>query len=228
MTVQVDEFAKRAKIDPDFAGGFRIIGISQGTLLGRGYIQRYSWRDEYPTADKFMAIHGPLMGVGKLPLCSPTDGTIGSFCNLLNTLTGDAAYRPVFQTSLAQANYYRHPCYTEDYLGTSFLPPLNFETTQSYPEVGEVRGMEDLSELILVKALQDTVVYPLESSWFGIYKDGSCGFDEVLTMEEGEYFKDFGLNTLNRRGKIALETTPRGHVQLSDTELTGLVQKYFD
>lgn len=229
MNEQVDEFARRVQADEDFAGGFKVVGLSQGALIARGYVQRYSWRSDFPSAKSLLSIHGPLMGVGKLPLCSPTDGTIGSFCNLLNTITGEAAYRPPIQNNLAQSNYYRHPCYLPDYLETSYLPPLNFETETVFPEVGEVQGLDSLEELILIKADNEDVIFPAESSWFGLYTDNACGFDEVTDMLDADYFKNdsFGLKSLYNSNRMHFERTAGGHIQITSTELTNVLQKYW-
>lgn len=38
----MDEFAKTVQSDPKLAGGFNVVGLSQGGLVVRGYIQQYN------------------------------------------------------------------------------------------------------------------------------------------------------------------------------------------
>ncbi len=39
---QVDEFAKVVASDPKLAGGFNVVGLSQGGLIIRAYVQQYN------------------------------------------------------------------------------------------------------------------------------------------------------------------------------------------
>lgn len=39
---QIDEFAATVRADPKLAGGFNVVGLSQGGLVVRGYVERYN------------------------------------------------------------------------------------------------------------------------------------------------------------------------------------------
>ena len=64
MDGNVDEFATRVRADPALAGGFNAFGLSQGSNVIRGYIQRYN----DPPVVTFMALSSPIVGVGAFPI----------------------------------------------------------------------------------------------------------------------------------------------------------------
>jgi palmitoyl-protein thioesterase len=59
----VDEFAKLVQSDPKLANGFSAVGLSQGNLVIRGYVEKYN----NPPVKTFVSICGPHSGVGACP-----------------------------------------------------------------------------------------------------------------------------------------------------------------
>merc|ERR1712238_449606 len=71
------------------------------------------------------------------------------------------------------------------------------------------------------------MVYPNEGEHWGSLADGSYG--EALAMKDTKFYKDnlFGLKDADEAGKIHFETTPGDHLQFTDAELYGWLDKYF-
>ncbi|TDH73100.1 hypothetical protein CCR75_004725 [Bremia lactucae] len=219
MNNQTDRFANIVRKDPHLANGFNAIGFSQGNLLIRAYIERFN----DPPVRKFISFHGPLAGVGGLPRCSP----LNFICKGIDELIGEAAYAKRVQERLAQANYFRDPLRISAYLKhAEFLPDLNNEKAslnQTYKE-----NFIQLQSLVLVRASKDTQVWPKESEWFGMYRDGDP-YKHVLEFNETRWYQEdlFGLQTLDKGGKVHFLSTDGDHLQFSVEFLLGVVAKYF-
>ncbi|KAI9920764.1 hypothetical protein PsorP6_000534 [Peronosclerospora sorghi] len=224
MDNQTDMFAKIVQEDPQLAQGFNAAGFSQGNLLIRAYIERYN----NPPVYNFISFHGPLAGVGGLPRCSPLNfickeiDKTGLFPCSFSVLT-----LLFISEHLAQANYYRDSLLIEAYLKhAKFLPDLNNEkslTNQKYKE-----NFSKLQNLVLVRANQDTQVFPKESEWFGMYQDGDPN-KTVLGFNETRWYQEdlFGLKTLDEAGKVHFLSTEGDHLRFSLEFLLGVVDKYF-
>ena len=125
MDANVDEFAARVRADENLRGGFNAFGLSQGSNVIRGYIQRYN----DPPVVSFLSISSPISGVAAFPYCAPDAPLIGVICQLLAEVLGELAYLPLFQSFLFQANYYRDPTQlqSENYRLNSQLAQWNNE-----------------------------------------------------------------------------------------------------
>lgn len=79
----------------------------------------------------------------------------------------------------------------------------------------------------MIKANQDTMVFPNEGEHWGHYKDGSL--TEVLTMRETDWYKEdrWGLRTVDEAGKIVFNETDGDHLQFTDEQLVWWVHNYF-
>lgn len=79
----------------------------------------------------------------------------------------------------------------------------------------------------MVKALGDTMVFPNEGEHWGCFADNS--FTKILKMNETIWYKSdlFGLKTADDQGKIYFEETPGNHLQFSEKQLFGWLDKYF-
>ncbi|KAG6586588.1 Palmitoyl-protein thioesterase 1 [Phytophthora cinnamomi] len=219
MNNQTDWFAKIVREDPQLANGFNAIGFSQGNLLVRAYIERFN----DPPVFNFISFHGPLAGVGGLPRCSP----LNIICKEIDKLIGEAVYTERVQNRIAQANYYRDPLRIEAYLKhAQFLPDLNNENTpanQTYKD-----NFIKLQNLVLVCANKDTQVFPKESEWFGMYQDGDP-YKTILGFNETRWYREdlFGLQTLDKAGKVHFLSTDGDHLRFSIEFLLSVVDKYF-
>jgi len=217
MNKEVTAFAAHVRADPKLAQGFNAIGLSQGNLIIRGYVERFN----DPPVVNWLSVHGPLVGVIGFPHCNFSS----EICKLFDEFLGGIAYTSLAQGILAQANYLRDPLrIAEFYKNTNFLPDLDNEVTvnATYKE-----NFSKLTKLVLVKALEDTMVVPNDSEWFGYYADGST--KTMLSMKQTKWYTQdlFGLQTLDQAGKIFFETTPGDHLQFTTTWLLAQIDKYF-
>jgi len=216
MDKEVDVFAAAVRADKNLAGGFNAIGYSQGGLIIRGYVEKYN----NPPVHVFISIHGPFVGVAGFPHCNFSS----SICKLFDNFLGAMAYTSFSQSMLAQANYLRDPLRIPQYLQHStYLPEVNNERTVNATFTS---NLESLDKLVCVKALQDTMVIPNESEWWGFYADGSA--TKVLSKEDTTWYQQdlFGLRTLVAAGKYVTYTTPGDHLQFDDKFLLSLVDQY--
>jgi palmitoyl-protein thioesterase len=215
---QVDYFASVVQNDNHLIQGFNAIGYSQGNLVIRGYIERYN----NPPVKNFISMHGPLAGVGSFPNC-PIEKP---FCRLFAEILGLLAYHPKVQDHLAQANYYRDPYRTEEFLSIArFLPDINNEDDSKNSSYSS--QWSSLESVCLVKALSDTVVIPKDSEWFGFFQENS--FKDIWDFSETPWYLNdlFGLQTLNKAGKVYFNTTDDNHLEFETDYLLELVGLYF-
>ncbi|KAH9127860.1 hypothetical protein AeMF1_001900 [Aphanomyces euteiches] len=218
MDEQVARFAAIVARDPNLRKGFHGIGFSQGGLIIRGYIERFN----DPPVIGFLACHSPLAGIGSLPICNPKD----FFCRQLNKFFGEFAYSNELQHKLAQSNYYRDPTRINEYLHhVRYLPDINNERAET--NATYKNNFASLRQLIMVRALRDTQISPIMSSWFGAYKDGD--WSTILPMNETAWYQSdsFGLKTLHTSGRVTMYETPDNHLQFSDETLAKWVHDHF-
>merc|ERR1712072_1017930 len=222
MNDNVDVFAKAIKNNTELAGGFNAVGFSQGNSLFRGYIQKYN----DPPVSTFLSVHGIVSGVASFPHCNPT-GLLGPACRLISKfLVGPIAYTEFVQKRLFQANYFRQPDALShaSYKKSSELAQWNNEGETVDPSIKVNFGK--VKRWAMIKALKDTMVYPNDGEWWGMFdKDGKTR----LAMNQTEWYtKDlFGLKTADQAGKIKFASTPGNHLQFTEKDLFGWVDSYF-
>jgi palmitoyl-protein thioesterase len=80
---------------------------------------------------------------------------------------------------------------------------------------------------VLVRANGDTQVFPSESEWFGAYEDED--YQRVLKFNETKWYHEdsFGLQTLDKAGKVHFLATEGNHLQFSIAFVLEVVDKYF-
>jgi len=77
----------------------------------------------------------------------------------------------------------------------------------------------------MIKAVKDTMIYPNDGEWWGSFDvDGKTR----LAMNQTDWYKKdlFGLKTADQAGKIMFDTSPGDHLQFTEQELYGWVDKY--
>jgi palmitoyl-protein thioesterase len=224
MDKSVDVFAEKIQADPNLKGGFNAIGFSQGNSLIRGYIEKYN----DPPVNTFISVHGTVMGVSALPGCFSQGKPLGLVCKAVAEGLGDLAYNSVVQGILFQAGYYRDPARTSSqaYLKHSQIAKWNNEDSTSI-NATYTSNFAKVKKFAMVKALKDSMVFPNEGEHWGSEPDGSFG--TPLEMKDTKFYKDnlFGLKDADAANKIFYETTPGDHLQFTNAELLGWVDKYF-
>eukprot|EP01059_Diplonema_ambulator_P027496 TRINITY_DN456_c0_g3_i1.p3 TRINITY_DN456_c0_g3~~TRINITY_DN456_c0_g3_i1.p3 ORF type:complete len:313 (+),score=154.14 TRINITY_DN456_c0_g3_i1:88-1026(+) len=222
MNRNVEIFAKKVKEDPQLAGGFNAIGLSQGNSVIRGYIQKHN----DPPVKTWLSIHGTVMGVAGFPNCNPS-GLLAPVCDVLDEKLGDEAYYPETQDMLFQANYFRDPMRvnTTQYKENSQIAEWNGEGPSVNPVYKE--NFVKVERFAMIKALKDTMVYPNWGEWWGSFAPGSYHVIQKIN-ETDMYQRDtFGLKTVHEAGKILFNTTDGNHLVFSMADLEWWVNNYF-
>ena len=92
------------------------------------------------------------------------------------------------QNFLAPAEYWHDPLNEKLYRDSSiFLADINNErgVNENYKT-----NLQQLKKFVMVKFTRDTIVQPMESEWFGFYKEGTI--KEVYTLQESILFNEVG------------------------------------
>jgi palmitoyl-protein thioesterase len=218
MDWQLKELCMAIYNIPELEGGFHFIGMSQGGLLARGYVQRCN---RFPVRNLITWV-------------SPHAGVYG-----FNEVYFDwkKVYTPLYQRLYSFSGYWKDPYQYETYLANSiFLPYLNNESPnmEAYAERGfdfqtNRERITSLENFVMIWSGNDDVITPPQSGRFEFY-DIVCGTRETPGCQEliasdslkiqnffnsSQYRKNLlGLRTLYMNGKLhILETncTHSGH-----------------
>lgn len=157
-----------------------------------------------------ITVGGQHQGIFGLPNCpSLTRKSCDYFRKALNY----AAYAGWLQKFLVQATYWHDPLNEDLYSSkSSFLADINnaVHINKDY-----IERLQKLNKFVMIKFENDTIVQPLETSWFGFYKPGSDS--QLLALEESEiYLKErLGLRAMNEEGKLVFLALEGNHMQIN-------------
>lgn len=204
---QIDMVCQKLAADKKLQAGYNAIGFSQGGQFLRAIAQRCP----SPPMLNLISVGGQHQGVFGLPHC-PANSTI---CEFIRKQLDKGAYLPEIQDRLVQAEYWHDPLNEKEYQQKSvFLADINQERTvnQTYKN-----NLLKLKNLVLVQFLQDTMVEPKESEWFGYYVPGQD--KKLYTMFESPLYTEdkLGLKTLNDTGRIHFLSSDTDHLQFTET-----------
>jgi palmitoyl-protein thioesterase len=192
------------------ADGKRVnmVAISQGGLLARCYVEKYSHMSEYSGVDLLLTMGTPHMGV--------------FFAD-----DPDPFYKNVIR------DYWKDPFRYQDYLRTNeFLSELNNEREHNESELYR-SNMLGLKELGIVWTSVDEVVQPLESARFEYYNTtAAMERGELVVVPLGlsnTYVKDLiGLRGLDEAGRLVLVETDCAHDAFKREEcFGGVIDRFF-
>jgi palmitoyl-protein thioesterase len=204
---QAQEACDIIKSDPNFAGDFSIVGLSQGALLGRIVLEAC---DMPGRVKRFVSIGGPHMGVGAFPHCGG-----GFICKLVNNVIGSAVYYSYIQNHVGPAGYFKDINHYNSFLGVSPLADINNENqhkNNSYKE-----RFSNLEKVVLIKFASDTMIIPKETAWFQFYDQNK----QVAKLEDSEFYKNdyIGLRKLNEESKIHFVELPGDHLRFNNDDI---------
>ena len=188
---QVDELKNTIYKIPELKEGFDFIGISQGGLIGRAYVQVYNHQPHY-RVDNLITLVTPHGGV--------YDKNLG-FINF---------YTKKMQNSLSFSNYWRNPNELVQYLShSSFLADANNERLNKNETYK--KNIMNLENFVMVYSPNDEIIKPYESGVFAIF-DRKLHTVDLKSSEL--YKKDWlGLKYLDENNKLFLEQTNCTHVE---------------
>lgn len=175
---------------PMLKNGFDFIGMSQGGVLARGYVEK---------CNKF-----PVRNL--INLVSPNGGVIQNVdINM---------YTPFNQAHLSISGYWRDPLNIETYLQYClYLPIINNERETELSAVYK-KNILSLDNYIVVWSPNDDVINPPESGKFSVY---DTNYDVVPLEITQMYIEDrLGLRSLAEKGRFNTYETNCTHVEHRD------------
>uniref|UniRef100_A0A8C2CET1 Palmitoyl-protein thioesterase 1 n=1 Tax=Cyprinus carpio TaxID=7962 RepID=A0A8C2CET1_CYPCA len=192
--------------DPKLKGGYNAMGFSQGSQFLRGVVQRCP----DPPMKNLISVGGQHQGVFCLPRFP---GESSHICDWIRKMLNSGAYTDTVQKHLVQAQYWHDPLNDDLYKKHSlFLADINQErvVNETYK-----KNLMSLNKFVMVKFLQDTMVDPVDSEWFGFYKPGQA--KELETLQESAIYTEdrLGLAEMDSAGKLVFLATDGDHLQFT-------------
>ncbi|XP_043940741.1 palmitoyl-protein thioesterase 1 [Protopterus annectens] len=192
--------------DPKLQGGYNSMGFSQGGQFLRAVAQRCP----SPPMLNLISFGGQHQGVFGLPHCP---GESSKICDWIRMALNVGAYTKLIQEHLVQAEYWHDPLNEELYRNNSlFLADINQEVmvNESYK-----KNMLSLKKFVMVKFLQDSMVDPKDTEWFGFYKPGQS--KETFTLQESPLYTEdrLGLKQMDKAGQLVFLSADGDHLQFS-------------
>lgn len=190
LPIQLNELCDIIYSIDDLKDGFDFIGMSQGGLLARGYVEQCNI---YPVFNL-------------ITLVSPHGGVIKDI-NL-------DMYSDFIQDHLSVGGYWRDPLQLSTYLDKcNYLPLLNNEK-ESYLSEQQKMNIKSLDNFVLVWSREDTTVTPSQSAKFSFYDKNF----NIIDIEDTELYKEdlLGLKYLNEYNKFHIYETNCTHVEHRD------------
>jgi palmitoyl-protein thioesterase len=194
--------------DTRLAQGFNAIGFSQGGQFFRAYVERFN----NPSVYNLISIGGQHQGVFGFPNCPGVNYTL---CEYVRELLNYGAYESFVQDHLVQAEYWQDPLNEAEYLAKSvFLPDIN--NNLATQNATYKQNMLTLQNFVMVMFLNDTMVQPRESEWFGFYVAGQDR--NTYTLQESPLYTEdwIGMKQLDSEGKLTFLSTLGEHLQFTE------------
>ncbi|XP_054712801.1 palmitoyl-protein thioesterase 1-like [Uloborus diversus] len=173
--------------------GYNAIGFSQGSQFLRAIAQRCP----NPAMKTLITFGGQHQGVYGFPRCPSENVTL---CDYVRRLLNVGAYVGWIQKHLVQAQYWHDPLHEDEYKTKSiFLADINNERVKNKTYKNNLKRLENF---VMIKFLQDRMVDPKESEWFGYYKPGQS--NDILKLQDTKLYKEdwLGLKEMDQKGKL--------------------------
>ncbi|XP_055655917.1 palmitoyl-protein thioesterase 1 [Falco peregrinus] len=227
---QVREVCSQLAKDPHLKGGYNAMGFSQGGQFLRAVAQRCP----SPPMLNLISIGGQHQGVYGFPRCP---GESSHICDWIRKTLDLGAYTQAVQEHLVQAEYWHDPLKEDDYRKNSiFLADINQERVRTWLmakwfssdldlfSIAFIQGINEtykknlmaLKKFVMVKFLNDTMVDPPISEWFGFYKSGQA--KETIPLKETLLYKEdrLGLQEMDKAGKLVFLGVKGDHLHFSE------------
>ena len=215
ITNQVEYACEQIKSNPNFQGKFSVLGISQGTLIGRYIIEKCQMQGQVV---RYMSFDGPQMGIGSIPKI-----TCGVICDYINNLTASMIYNLI--DKIAPSGYYKYRYDQKTYKEKNvFLKMLNNENEEKDMEI--YNRFTSLEKVKLIKGKQDTVITPRDSSWFEFYDEEGIN---IVPLNQSEFYinDNIGLRKLIEEWKVSFVEFQGEHVLYNIVEYYEEIVDFF-
>ncbi len=193
----------------DFEGKFNILGVSQGTLIGRHVIEKCNMKGKVQNYVSFM---GPQMGVSAIPTLK-----CGVVCEGLNFLVSNYNYaNPQLIDRLGPASYWKYRFHYDQYMKhNTYLKDLNNEGPKK--NANYKKRIISLNKMLLVKGSLDTIISPRESSWFEFYDQTGL---RIVPLKQSDFYKNdyLGIKALDQKNKLKFVSFNKEHVEYTEKE----------
>ncbi|OXB56416.1 hypothetical protein ASZ78_010670 [Callipepla squamata] len=204
---QVSEVCSQLAKNPHLKGGYNAMGFSQGGQFLRAVAQRCP----SPPMFTLISVGGQHQGVYGFPRCP---GESSHICDWIRKMLDLGAYSQAVQEHLVQAQYWHDPLKEEEYRKKSiFLADINQERgiNETYK-----KNLMALKKFVMVKFLNDTMVDPPISEWFGFYKSGQA--KDTVPLQETLLYKEdrLGLQEMDKAGKLAFLGVEGDHLHFTE------------
>jgi palmitoyl-protein thioesterase len=217
VTVQIEKVCADLASHPilSTAPAVDALGFSQGGQFLRGYIERCN----FPPVRSLVTFGSQHNGISEFQACGATDW----LCKGTEGLLRSSTWSSFVQSRLVPAQYFRDPNQYDSYLEFSnFLADINNERAlknQTYKE-----NLEKLERFIMYMFEDDTTVVPKQSSWFA-----DVNGTEVTELRKRDIYTEdwIGLKALDEKGGLVFETTPGGHMTLTDKLLARVFKENY-
>uniref|UniRef100_A0AAQ4QLI0 Palmitoyl-protein thioesterase 1 n=1 Tax=Gasterosteus aculeatus aculeatus TaxID=481459 RepID=A0AAQ4QLI0_GASAC len=178
--------------------------------LGGQFLRAVAQRCPSPPMKNLISVGGQHQGVYGLPKCP---GESSHVCDMIRKALNSGAYTDLVQKHLVQAQYWHDPLNEDLYKTHSlFLADINQEkaVNETYR-----KNLQSLEKFVMVKFLQDSVVDPVDTEWFGFLKTGQA--KETETLQESVLYKEdrLGLAAMDKVGKLAFLSSEGDHLQFT-------------
>ena len=206
MNSQLDILCDTIYKMEELKDGFNFIGMSQGGLLARGYVE---YCNKYPV-------------INLITLVSPNGGIY------YKTLMADNFYEPLQQSKLSVSNYWRDPYKYDLYLSNStYLAQLNQEVLSNSIQ----NDLDVVKNFIMIWSSSDEVIMPPESAKFSLqYVDEIDGLLKIQELTETDIYKSgrIGLKKLNGENRLKIFQTNCTHSQHREPECFHQLKPVFE
>jgi len=187
---QGDMLCEQLNTIDELSNGFNFIGVSQGGILGRYYIEKC---DGYKI-NNFITLVSPHGGVYK-PL-------VGKIIEM---------YSDYSQLHYSFSSYWRDPFNYTYYQSIALLADLNSEVNNPCPS--NRHKMNSINNFVMVYSSNDDIVTPPESSKFSTYMVNTMN---VIPLELTVSYETLGLKELIDQNRLAIYKTNCTHDQHKD------------
>ncbi|RHZ75646.1 hypothetical protein Glove_212g63 [Diversispora epigaea] len=200
MNEQVDCVCKQLKDNENLRNGFNAVGISQGGLFLRAYVERCN----DPPVHNLITLGSPQAGASYVPFCG------NEICKPQYPEQHIYLYSDEVRFRYVSAQWFKDPENIDTYLEKNiFLPDINNEYKKK--NATYAKNLSSLNKFVMIQFTNDSVIIPKESAWFWFYdKD----YNLIPIREQEIYHEDWiGLKKLDELGNLVFKETVGDHLE---------------